>query len=92
MADESTELQNDASRPDATSGEQQHSSSDPQRPGEWRDVLAPDIINRYYGQHIAIVHKRVVAAGASYEEVLHQAEEAYPSEMPYIAYIPKPKK
>ena len=61
----------------------------PQRPGEWRDVLAPEVMTRYVGKHIAIIHKRVVAAGTSYEEVLEAAEELYPSEMPYIAYIPK---
>ncbi len=62
--------------------------SESSRPGEWRDVLAPDVIKHYIGQHIAIIHKRVVASGRSYEEVLKAAEELYPNEMPYIAYIP----
>lgn len=62
--------------------------SESSRPGEWRDALATDVIKHYVGQHIAIVHKRVVASGASYEEVLKAAEELYPNEMPYIAFIP----
>ena len=86
MADETNDIQlPEVLTSDTSNKKNQH------RPGEWRDVLATDVINRYYGQHIAIIHKRVVAAGNSYEEVLRQAEEAFPTEMPYIAYIPVPK-
>ncbi|HEY3330317.1 MAG TPA: DUF5678 domain-containing protein [Capsulimonadaceae bacterium] len=62
---------------------------DTSRPGAWVDVLAPEIIDRFVGRHIAIVHKRVVAAGDSYDEVLKTATELFPDELPYIAYIPK---
>jgi len=86
MAEDPNETENPEPAPSASAP-----GAGKKRPGEWRDVLASDVINRYYGQHIAIVHKRVVAAGNSYEEVLRQAEEAYPTEMPYIAYIPVPK-
>ncbi len=58
-----------------------------QRPGEWRDVLAPEIIGQYTGKHIAIVYKKVVAVGDTYEDVRAQAEQLYPNEMPYLAYI-----
>ena len=69
--------------------DQTSSNSEHHRPGEWRDVLAPEVISQYVGQHIAIVHKQVVAAGNTYEEVLQTAESLYPDEMPYIAYIPR---
>lgn len=64
-------------------------TADHGRPGQWVDVLAPDIIDRFVGHHIAIIHKRVVAAGNSYEEVLKTSQELYPDETPYIAYIPQ---
>ncbi len=59
------------------------------RPGEWLDVLAPDVMNQFVGKHIAIVRKRVIAAGNSYEEVVQAAKASHPDEVPYIAYIPK---
>jgi hypothetical protein len=65
------------------------SSRHKQRPGEWRDVLAPEVINNFRGKHIAIIHKKVVAVGETYEHVRVQAEELFPNEMPYLAYIPE---
>ena len=65
------------------------SSRHKQRPGEWRDVLAPEVINSYRGKHIAIIHKNVVAVGETYGDVRLQAEELFPNEMPYLAYIPE---
>ncbi|HEX5323987.1 MAG TPA: DUF5678 domain-containing protein [Capsulimonadaceae bacterium] len=62
--------------------------SAPPRPGEWRDVLAPEVMERYIGKHIAIVHKRVVAAGDTYEFVREEAQKLYPDETPYLAFIP----
>jgi len=64
-------------------------STDHGRPGEWRDALATDVMKHYIGKHIAIVHKQVVASGTSYDDVFRVAEELYPDEMPYIAYIPE---
>jgi hypothetical protein len=63
--------------------------SGPSRPGEWRDVLAPEIMERYIGKHIAIIHKRVVAAGDTYEFVRAEAQKLYPDETPYLAFIPR---
>jgi hypothetical protein len=60
------------------------------RPGDWTDVLAPKVINQYLGKHIAIIHKRVVASGGSYDGVLEKAQQLYPDETPYLAYIPTP--
>jgi hypothetical protein len=59
-----------------------------QRPGEWRDVLAPEVMSRYAGKHIAIIYKKVVAAGDTFESVRNAAEKLFPNEMPYLAYIP----
>ena len=59
-----------------------------QRPGEWRDVLAPEVMGRYIGKHIAIIHKKVVAVGETYDTVRAEADRLYPNEMPYLAYIP----
>ena len=56
-------------------------------PGGWRDVLAPDVLKNYVGQHIAIVNKRVIASGATYEQVYKLVRELYPDEVPYIALI-----
>ena len=64
------------------------SSRHKQRPGEWRDVLAPEVLDQYVGRHIAVIHKKVVAAGDTYEQVRIAAEQLYPNEMPYLAYIP----
>lgn len=58
------------------------------RPGEWRDVLAPEVMERYIGKHIAIIHKRIVAAGDTYEFVRAEAQKLYPDETPYLAFIP----
>lgn len=58
------------------------------RPGEWRDVLAPEVMERYIGKHIAIIHKRIVAAGDTYEFVREEAQKLYPDETPYLAFIP----
>jgi hypothetical protein len=58
------------------------------RPGEWRDVLAPEVMERYIGKHIAIIHKRIVAAGDTYEFVREEAQRLYPDETPYLAFIP----
>lgn len=60
----------------------------PSRPGEWRDVLAPEVMERYIGKHIAIIHKRIVAAGDTYEFVREEAQRLYPDETPYLAFIP----
>jgi hypothetical protein len=64
------------------------SSRHKQRPGEWRDVLANEVLDQYVGRHIAVIHKKVVAAGDTYEQVRTAAEALYPNEMPYLAYIP----
>ncbi len=64
------------------------SSKPKARPGEWRDVLAPEVMGRYIGKHIAIIHKKVVAVGETYEDVRIEADKLYPNEMPYLAYIP----
>ncbi len=60
------------------------------RPGEWTDVLATDIISHFVGQHVAIINKRVVAVGNSYETVLAEAREKFPEEVPYLMFIPNP--
>ena len=57
------------------------------RPAEWRDILAPEVLKRYAGQHIAVINKQVVVSGATYAEVVEAAEKLYPDEMPYIAFI-----
>jgi hypothetical protein len=64
------------------------SSRHKQRPGEWRDVLAPEVLDQYVGRHIAVIHKKVVACGDTYEQVRLAAEAQFPNEMPYLAYIP----
>jgi hypothetical protein len=46
-------------------------------------------MERYVGKHIAIVHKRVVAAGDTYEFVREEAQKLYPDETPYLAFIPR---
>jgi hypothetical protein len=66
------------------------SSRHKQRPGEWRDVLAPEILALYQGRHIAVIHKKVVAAGSTFTEVRTEANRLFPNEMPYLAYIPVP--
>ena len=60
------------------------------RPGDWTDVLAADVINNYIGKHIAIINKRVVAVGDSYEDALEEARRKFPDETPYLAHIPDP--
>jgi hypothetical protein len=64
------------------------SSRHKQRPGEWRDVLATEVLDQYIGRHIAVIQKRVVAAGDTYEHVRSEAEKLFPNEMAYFAYIP----
>jgi hypothetical protein len=68
---------------------QKKSQTEP-APG-WSDVLAPKVINQFIGSHIAIVHKKVVAAGDSYEAVVEEAERLFPDETPYYAFIPEDK-
>jgi hypothetical protein len=64
------------------------SSRHKQRPGEWRDVLATEVLDQYVGRHIAVINKKVVAVGDTYEQVRIAADVQYPNDMPYLAYIP----
>ncbi len=58
------------------------------RPGDWTDVLSQGVIENYVGRHIAIIFKRVVAVGDSYDQVLEEALRLFPEETPYLAFIP----
>jgi hypothetical protein len=58
------------------------------RPNDWTDVLAPEIISQFLGKHIAIVYKRVVASGPSFDAVFEECVKLFPEETPYMAYIP----
>ena len=61
------------------------------RPHDWTDVLAPEIIKQFVGKHIAIIYKRVIASGTSYDRVLEECIRLFPDETPYMAYIPTPE-
>jgi hypothetical protein len=61
------------------------------RPNDWTDVLAPEVIRQFEGKHIAIVYKRVVASGSTFDAVLEECLQLFPNETPYLAYIPTPE-
>jgi hypothetical protein len=61
------------------------------RPNDWTDVLAPEVIRQFEGKHIAIVYKRVIASGSTFDAVLEECLQLFPEETPYLAYIPTPE-
>jgi len=51
-------------------------------------VIATEVLDQYIGRHIAVIQKRVVAVGDTYENVRAEAERMFPNEMAYYAFIP----
>lgn len=49
----------------------------------------PKALKKFRGKHVALIGKKVVAAGISAKEVWEKAKRKYPNKSPVLAFVPQ---